>query len=383
MKKILFVSDSTRVGGIQKSLINMLNNIDYSKYDVSLFLFNDKNTEEINKNVRILPSIEILRIIGSTSSELKKTNIWKYFFRRFLSLCCYVLGSNIVFSIIYKSIKIDEEFDIAISYSNNVSNRSLYFGYNKLVIEKVKSRLKKCWVHIDYTNRKRNFNEVKEYKKMDNIILVSKSCKKSFDNIYPEFKNKTSVVYNIVEQKDIGRMSKLEKVDFDYSTFNIISIGRIEANKNFEDQLIIAKKLKDNGIKFKWYVIGNGVDFLKIQREISELDIDDVFTLIGEKKNVYPYIKEASLLVSTSLSESFGLTIAEALMLKVPVIALKYPALEEIIKKDYICNNLKELYERIFLLITNKNKYNSYKKNSIYIIKESNVKKQIENVLGG
>ena len=98
MRKVLIVSDSTRVGGIQKSLINMLNLIDYKKYSIDLLLFNDNHTESINNNVKILPSNKLLRIIGSTSEELNNANLLDCSLRKILSFLCRVFGSNFIFS---------------------------------------------------------------------------------------------------------------------------------------------------------------------------------------------------------------------------------------------------------------------------------------------
>lgn len=384
MKKILIVSDSTRVGGIQRSLINMLNFIDYSKYSISLLLFDDKNVEEINDKVKIISSNDILRIVGNTSNELKKQSKFKYIKRKILSVLCLIFGSDLVFSFIFRNFSIKDEYDIAISYSNNVNSHSLYYGYNKLILEKVKAKEKKCWIHIDYKSRQRDKTEIKEFSKMDEIILVSEACKENFEMVYPEFKQKTAVVYNVVDKNSIIKMSNnVIDESINNKCFNIVSIGRLERNKNIDAQLSIASKLKQQGLKFKWYVIGNGIDYVQIKNKILELNIDDCFMLLGEKRNVYPYIKKCSLLVSTSLSESFGLTIVEALMLEVPVVALNYPSLKEIVSNDYIYNNLDEICDKIALLIKNKSLYDIYKKNCVYIIDNTLIKKQINNVLGG
>ncbi len=384
MRKVLIVSDSTRVGGIQKSLINMLNLIDYKKYSIDLLLFNDNHTESINNNVKILPSNKLLRIIGSTSEELNNANLLDCSLRKILSFLCRVFGSNFIFSFLYKFISIDGKYDVAISYSNNVNEKSMYFGYNKFVIERVKAYKKKCWIHVDYLSRKRTKIEEQEFLKMDEIILVSNACKRNFEMVYPEFRNKTRVVYNMVNRNDIIKQSdeKISNEIFDGNVFKIISIGRIEKNKNINSQILIAYKLKQAGLKFKWYVIGNGNDFIKIKKEILKLNIDDCFLLLGEKKNVYPYINSSSLLVSTSLSESFGLTIVEALMLNVPILALNYPTLKELVPQDCICDDVDQLYQKILLMLKNKKVYNSYRSKCQYLINNSIVIKQINDVLG-
>lgn len=381
MKNILIVSDSLRVGGIQKSLINMLNNLDYTKYNVDVLLFDDSESDLINKNIKVLKSNNILRIIGSTSSQLKKKSFFKFFLRKVLSLLCRIFGSNFIFSILFKSIKINQEYDIAISYSNNVNEKSLYFGYNKFVVERIKAKNKMCWIHIDYILKKRNKIEKKEFEKMDKIILVSKACKNNFDRVYPEYKNKTFVVYNIIEKEEILKLSNENNTQSNDNIFTIISICRIEKNKNVDDQVDIAYKLYQNNLKFKWIVIGNGVDYLRIKEKVKKLNLDDYFSLIGEKKNVYPYIKNSNLLVSTSLSESFGLTIAEALNLDVPVLSLKYPSLVEISSQNVLCENCDEMYKQIKCMIENNEFYRKFSTECYYKITDETIHQQLNEVL--
>ena len=381
MKKIIIVSDSTRIGGIQKSLTSFLNSIDYSKYQISLFLFNDENTELINNNVNIIKSNSTLRLIGSTADELKKRSYLKYLTRKMISILAMIFGSNFIFSILFKTISIKEEFDIAISYSNNLNSKSIYFGYNKFVIEKIKAKKKMSWIHVDYLHRNRDQIELKEFQKMDKIILVSNACKNNFEQLYPELREKTAVIYNIINKSEIKQLSEIDDIKMNENIFNIISIGRIENNKNFSMQARIANRIKKEGLSFNWYILGKGIDEEKLKNYIHELRIEDEFILLGEKENVYPYVKKSSLLVSTSLSESFGLTIAEALALDIPVLALEYPTLKEIVSEDAMCKNEDELFKKIQNMIKSKNYYDEFKKNIKYCITNEIIKKQMNSIL--
>ena len=145
----------------------------------------------------------------------------------------------------------------------------------------------------------------------------------------------------------------------------------------------IAYKLYQNNLKFKWIVIGNGVDYLKIKEKIKNLNLDNNFLLIGEKKNVYPYIKNSNLLVSTSLSESFGFTIAEALNLGIPVLSLKYPSLVEIASQNILCENCDEMYKKIKYMIENNKFYEDFSTKCYYKITDEAIYQQLDEVFGG
>ena len=68
-KKVLIVSDSLNMGGLEKCLINVCDNFDYSKYDVDLYLFNEGRTllDKLNKNVNLLPASPYYKDVYNTS----------------------------------------------------------------------------------------------------------------------------------------------------------------------------------------------------------------------------------------------------------------------------------------------------------------------------
>lgn len=382
-KRILIVSDSLRIGGIQKSLIHLLNNINHKKYDVSLFLFNDQNTEGINEKVTIIKSNYILRTLALTSKEAKKKSKIQFLIRTLFRILCRIFTSNFIYSILYFFLKNQKNFDIAISYSNNVDNKSLYYGYNKYVLKKVSAKTKISWIHIDYATKNYQSWELKEYSKFDKLILVSNSCKNNFDKLYPSLSNKTFVVYNFLSHDSIIEKSEEFSPNFDKNKINIVSIGRIEDNKNFFAQVRIIKNLVIKGINLNLYIIGDGIDKQVLQEKIKEEKLDKNIKLLGNKKNVYPYIKNATFLISTSKSESFGLTIAEALVLKTPVISLNYPALKEIIynKNGIICNNETDMEEKLYYYIKNNKEYYKLKENTKYLIANEFIKQQFDSAI--
>lgn len=149
-------------------------------------------------------------------------------------------------------------------------------------------------------------------------------------------------------------------------------------------QLRIAKKLTQSNLNFKWYIIGEGNNKDKLL-ELSKLyGIEDNVVFLGAKNNVYPYIKNSKILNSTSLSESFGLTIAEAQILNTPVIALNYPSLNEIIDDNgIICNSELEIYNNILNLFNNEKEYSLLKEKTVYKIKDETIDKQLESILKG
>lgn len=381
MKKILIVSDSLRIGGIQTSLKNFIKMLSTKGYDITLFLFNDSDREILDtSNIKIISGNKILRIISYTSSEAKQKGLFTYVLRKILALLCKVFSSNLVYKCIFIFEKKLSGYDIAISYSNNISDRTVYFGYNKFVLEKVKAKFKIGYIHADYNTIHFKVSD-REYQKLNQIWCVSEFVKDSFLRYNKECKDKCKVIYNFIDEEKIG---KVEYNPFDKNIFNIVTVGRLDKNKSQIDSISIAKKLKKNGLNFKWYLLGEGPERKNIEEEIKKNCLIDNIVLVGNVDDVSNYVANSDVFVSLSKSESYGLAIAEALYLNVITIVKNMPVAKEIITDNgLICNDNKEIANEITKLSNDSNYYNKLKKKSVlHYNKEDNLD-NICKILGG
>lgn len=388
MIKLLIVSDSLRVGGIQRALENLLNIIDYNKYDITLFLFNNSSDykHRINKNVKIINGNRLLKIANMTSKEARQKSLLYFIIRKIIAILCAVLGANIVYKIMFMFEKKKVGYHCVISFSNNINNRSVYFGVNKFVLEKTEAKRKVSWLHVDYKkmNMTNKLNR-KEYERFDTIVHVSEAVKKTFLSFYPEMEEKCKVVYNIIPTDKIKMLSKEFKVK-KKSRFSLVSVGRLDKNKSPKSYVYVARCLKEHKIDFHWWIIGDGPEKSELLAEIQGNNLLGYFTLLGEVNNPYPYIKYADLFVSASKSESFGLAIAEALCLGTPVVARNYPALEELIthKKNGIIsydNSDESLADSVLEILNNPELYEFIRDNSNFLISQKEVYQQFDNVI--
>lgn len=382
MKKIIIVSDSLRVGGIQRSLRTFLDNLNYNEYDITLFLFNDRYPEDLPTSIHLLKSNFFLRSISLTLKEAKSENLLVYFVRIFLAFLCKVLGSEFVYSTIFLFTKNIKYYDIALSYSNNGNNRTVYYGYNKFVLNKVKADRKITYLHVDYEimrlNNKTNRNE---YSKFDKILTVSEYTKRVFIKCNKDLEKKVEVVYNFLPNNINNNL----KNPYNYNGFIIVSVGRLDDNKNPGLQVEIAKELKNRNLQFKWYLIGDGVLRKAMEVMVKRESLNDCVFFLGSKEDAYSYIKYANAYVSTSKSESYGLSIAEALLLNTVVVAKEYPALHEIINTDngFICEDKEKMIYILTELITIPNLYNDAKKKAILNFDNQKNYKKLKSVLEG
>lgn len=334
MKNIIFVIESLHCAGAEKSLTTLLSLLDYSKYNVDLMMFCHGGALEelVPKEVNILKPPKYIQF---TEMSLKSSILDAIKYKRF-----NMLKSRIKFSFKLRSKKYNnvekarlywkysmsvieeskKHYDIAISYAQGIP--TFY------VAEKIRANKKFAWVNTSYRlEHKEKIFHIKFYDKYDNIIAVSDSAKSAFLETFPQYKNKVNVIYDINNYDFIKKMSNLgESYNDNFDGIRILTIGRLAYGKRYDRAIESCRILKEKGINLKWYALGIG----SLKEEITELikanGLENEFILLGIKSNPYPYIKDCDIYVQTSDFEGFGLAIAEARMLNIPVVTTEFDA---------------------------------------------------------
>lgn len=244
-----------------------------------------------------------------------------------------------------------DEYDAVIAYQE---------GYPTVFVANVKAKYKIAWIHSMYS-RWANANTAREYDKMNSIVCVSETAKRDMLSMYHNNVDRIHVVKNSLDKDEIIRLSKVEilrKSD----CFQIISVGRIDQVKRYSVIPIIAKDLRDKGLRFKWSIVGGVADkkeYETIVKRIREDRLEDIVILEGQMSNPYPAIKNSDLLVCLSSSETFNYTLTEARVLGVPVVSADFPAAREFIKdgEDGIITPMNRMSDVIYALILDKDYY--------------------------
>jgi len=325
MKKILFVIMSLYNGGAERSLVNLLNELPKKKYDIDVLLFRKEGLflQQLPDNVKIINQTKgisafygsiakagflgIVKICGTVISHIMEKGgseraqcRWKYFYEPFIE-------------------KIDTHYDVAVAY---VTGDAL--GY---VIDKVVAEKKIVWVHNDY--REGGFAKKYDYpyfEKVDVIATISETCKGILQEEFPEFREKIYCIPNITSSKLIrSRAEEFYPPEFQASMMNILSVGRLTAQKGFDMAIDAARIMKSAGVKFVWYIIGDGVLKDSLEKLIDENQINDCVKLLGIRENPYPYIKNCTVFVQPSRWEGKSVVLDEAKILAVPIVATAYP----------------------------------------------------------
>lgn len=382
MKKILFVINSLTIGGSEKSLVSLLNLIDFSKYTVDLLML--KTGEEfdkyIPKEVNVLDIPEYYKYLHNRNKvkfSVKKLRYIACRYRDSLDLRINKIRKKKVNNqqIFYKNQKnilnkLEKRYDVAIAYAQGFPT---YF-----VADKVNASKKLAWINCDYKNTLYDKEMDKSfYKKFNKIIAVSEACKKSILEVNKEYEGKIKIIKDIVNPTIIKDMAKEEIKELSENELKILTVARLVIHhKGYDIAIKCARLLLDNNIKFKWYVVGDGVDRDKIEKIIKENNMENNFILLGSKNNPYPYMSKCDIYVQPSRYEGFGLTVIEAKILKKLIVCSNFNTVNELIEDNIdgviagmtelelykgimkVLNN-KKLSERILLNLNSNNEYNS------------------------
>lgn len=355
-KKILIVVMSLSTGGTTSALKALMNTSFSKENDISIHVF-------CNTGVAQNPELQKYIIMPGKLAQLWFLNIANAsLLAKILMLPIKViknipwLGNRIDTMIakhIARSTERREQYDTVISFSEHIVPG---------IVQHFKNDNKIVWVHCDYGNRiKREEEHI--FRKYRKIVCVSKFTRDSFAKRYPSLAEKTVYIYNVCSIDSIRAKSKEEINDklFDTSVFTILSIGRIAPVKRFHEIPAIAKRLKNAGCAFRWYIMGGGSaeDTDKIKTAIESNGVMDKVIMLGARTNPFPYLKRANLLVSTSESEACPMIFNEAKILGTPIVSANFGSAHEFIKQgvDGYISSIEEMHNTISKLIEDKDEY--------------------------
>ena len=164
----------------------------------------------------------------------------------------------------------------------------------------------------------------------DKLYCVSDAVYDKLASMFPEKRSRMEVLHNFIDADEIRRKSA-EKADISEFTgeFKILTIARLEYQKGIDIAISAAQILKERGIPFKWYVIGDGSERKRLGRMIRAKGLDNSFILLGIRQNPYPYLKACDLFALTSRFEGYPVTLIEARALCVPILASDMPCIRE------------------------------------------------------
>ncbi len=318
MKRYLFIDGQLNGGGAERVLIDILRNFDYEHNEVILLQVNAGGTliNEVPTQVNVISAWPGYTRGYSVAYRYSQWLGWDYPLRNKL----------------LKAIK-GQHFDVAISFLEGMPLKM------HAMITEVADR-NYSWVHCDLDKDRyevgqfREGEEICAYNKMTGVICVATDTAKAFQRRFPDCASEVRVIYNPIDIAKLVDLTMSEELGVRSEEFLIAVCGRLTAPKKLDRVIRLARRIKDEGLRMKIQLIGDGDlrDELGVRSE--ELEVTDVVEFLGFKRNPFPYVKSADMLLSTSGYEGFSLVICEAMALGVPVVATKTAGPMEILDND-------------------------------------------------
>jgi len=345
LKKFLFFIHDLGHGGAEKVLVNLVNNMDPEKFDITV-----QTLFDVGENRQFLkPHV---RYIGGLKKEFPgNSHVMKLATPRLLH-----------------RMLVKEHYDIEVAYLEGPAARVISGCENK-------DTKTACWIHCTMSSVKeisksfRNINETEKcYNAFDKMVFVSEGVRDAFVKNCPVPAERTAVLYN-VNESEIMLQKAAEPVDdgtFTQDSFKWCGVGKLLKSKGFDRMLRIQKRLIDEGYKTHFYALGVGPLQEEMEQYCEENNITDSVTLLGYQTNPYKYVANCDLFVCASHAEGFSTAATEALIVGTPVVTTRVSGMEEMLGCDnkygiITDNDENALYEGIKKLLDDKELYKHYK----------------------
>lgn len=324
------------MGGIEKALIELLNNINYNKYDVTLLLEKKEGEllNKINKNVKIYnynicnsKNVLYRKVING----MKRLKFILFNYKKYDFSCCYA------------------------TYSKPCSLLSLIASNNNAI-----------YIHGDYVeefndeNKTIQFFEKQNIYNFKNIIFVSNESKNNLIEIMPKIKYKSYVLNNFINYKQIIELSK-ENINEEKPKDKklLLYVGRLDEKVKKTSKMIeTVEYLIKKNIKVEFWIVGDGNDYSLYKSLIEERNLQNNVKLLGMKKNPYPYINLCDYIVITSDHEGFPVTFLEAMALNKKIISTISVSDDEIELSNYgsiISKDIDDMKKQVLEILKDNN----------------------------
>ncbi len=390
-KKIIFVHLALWLGGIETALVNMLNMMDYDKYDVTCLIV---SAYDDGLASRITPQCKLYRIDRekALSFEEKYQFNWLYKLSEKPSVTTSKLkmfrwrcmGSvrfieNILYINYAKRLMHGLSFDTAIIFSGKVA---------ELTIKAINAKKYISFYH--YSDMRHVYHDQIGYKRSSTIVAVSNNLAVRLKEYMPEYRKKIIAIHNLADIAYIRKKAQEDITEkFESENFNIVTCGRLVDDKGMDLAVDACQQLVKLGFgQIRWWIIGEGLEHKKLLKIISDRNMGKYIKLLGSKENPYPYMAQCNLYVQSSRIEAFGLTILEAMIIGCPVISTCTDGGKELIEdgvNGMLCSCSSEgISDAILSLLIDAKRIDSIKKileNTDFESRNKSIMERIEQII--
>lgn len=321
MKRIAIVQPRMGLGGVERSLLGLLRHAPRQELDITLILLSPGGEllDEVPEWVHIqyAPNggkAESLR--SHVSEALKKLRMQRLF--TFAKSVYHKLGPRLQ----HRADGGGEAFDVAVAYSDGLAT-----WYTASAVRAAK---KAAFVHTDFLRAGYDArSERPVYESFDTIYLCSAPAREHFLEVLPGFSGRAEVLPNCVDGSRVRRLAQEPCRRLDADAVRLITVSRLSPEKGLEKIPVLLKRLREDGLKAHWYVVGGGPGETSLKAGAARLGVAEDLTLLGPKTNPYPYMAQCDVYVQPSNYEGYCIALAEARALCLPCAACAFSGAAE------------------------------------------------------
>lgn len=336
--RILINMHYMELGGAERALLGLLYALDTDRVDVDLFI--NQHTGPfmrlIPDKINLLPELLAYSVIEKPFLEAVRAGQLGVAFGRFLARIKYRYylrknkivndgtASHFVMEGVARflpSLKNFGHYDLAISFLDPPH----------IVQDKVDADKKIEWIHTDFSGGQFHYDTKLTHDRWaanDYIISISEDVTRQFVSAFPDLEEKIIKIENIIPREMVISQSEMggapEYDEIQLGVTKLCSVGRLSLQKNFDNVPSIARLLKQQGLRFHWWIVGPG-DVDAYTKLVLQEGVEDCVSFIGGRDNPYPYMKNCDIYVQPSRYEGKAVTVQEAQMLARPVVITRYP----------------------------------------------------------
>lgn len=349
MKRVLLVCDSFEMGGIQSALVNLANAL-VRVCEVDLFIYHPQGPlkERLSPQVRVLPVGWRTQALGmSLGGALRSGSLRTALFRSFAAVWAKLFDNALPLRIAFSHEPRLTGYDLAVGYFQEQNRHYVVSGFSCFIDMRVEARLKAAWLHYDPSTLELDHAyNLPLYRRMDKIVLVSRSLQEKYDALHPELRGKTDFCYNVIDRRELlEKSAQPQAIAYPEGRLICFSACRLSEEKAIVRGVKALSPVFKAHDELMWFIAGEGAERERIQSAIDEQQLADRILLIGQQSNPYPYMRHADLVMNVSYHEAAPMVFMEAHVLGVPVFATRTSSADELLRDgetDFICENTEE-----------------------------------------
>ena len=336
--KVLIAAQSLEIGGAERSLVSLLNSLDYSRVEVDLFLCRHMGEfmKYLPKEVNLLPEDPNASMLAKPFKVLLQKYRYRMVYGRlkgkyktWLYYCFHHSSKNSCVGLEY-SHKYTYSYIAPIMPGKIYDYAISFLTPHYIVANKVNAKRKGAWIHTDYSSIGIDVkSEYRMWEAYDDIFSISESCTEGFLKVFPLLQDRIVLVENILDtgfvREEAKKRNIRQELMIEGKQICLCTVGRFSEPKNIERIPEICRQLINRGLNICWILVGYGPKEQLIRDNISRYHVENQVLIVGKQDNPYPYIDACDVYVQLSSYEGKSVTVREAQILGKAVVITDYP----------------------------------------------------------